>query len=35
MHRSLAKQDFLIANIISDILTVNEIYPYSNWLTNP
>jgi len=33
MHHSLAKQDLLIANIISDILPVNEMYPYS--LTNP
>jgi hypothetical protein len=35
MHRSLAKEDLLIENIISDILPVNKVNPYSNSLRNP
>jgi len=35
MHRSLAKQDMLLANVISYILPVNEIPRSCSSLTNP
>jgi hypothetical protein len=35
MHRSLAKQDTLVANVIVEIIPLNEIPPSCISLTNP